>query len=305
MTLQEIALETAKDTDLQSVIQNVKSGTWTNRYGANSTADTFSRCKNELTVFTHENGDLLLHETRLVIPKTLQRKVISIAHEGHQGIVRTKQLLREKVYIDKLVEETCKSCIPCLAATPSHLPEPLQMSKMPDNVMDEVSLDFSGPWPDGKYVMVLMDEYSRFPIVEILNSINANTVIPALDKIFSEYGTPKTLKSDNGPPMNSHAFKQFADYLGFRHRKIIPKHPESNAQVERFNRTLGKSIRASHTQNTCWRQDMYAFLRNYRATTHPSTKQPPCVLFFGRSTNINIPNSPLTAETNVSQSKTC
>ena len=306
MTLQEIALETAKDTDLQSVIQNVKSGTWTNRYGANSTIDTFSRCKNELTVFTHENGDLLLHETRLVIPKTLQRKVISIAHEGHQGIVRTKQLLREKVYfpnIDKLVEETCKSCIPCLAATPSHVPEPLQMSKMPDNVMDEVSLDFSGPWPDGKYVMVLMDEYSRFPIVEILNSINAKTVIPALDKIFSEYGTPKTLKSDNGPPMNSHAFKQFADYLGFRHRKIIPKHPESNAQVERFNRTLGKSIRASHTQNTCWRQDMYAFLRNYRATTHPSTKQPPCVLFFGRSINIKIPNSPLTAETNVSHSK--
>ena len=104
-----------------------------------------------------------------------------------------------------------------------------------DNVIDEVTLDFSGPWPDGKYVMVLMDEYSRFPIVEILKSINAKTVIPALDNIFSEYGTPKTLKSDNGPPMNSHAFKQFADYLGFRHRKIIPKHPK----VERFNRTLG------------------------------------------------------------------
>ena len=42
MTLEEIALETAKDTDLQSVIQNVKSGTRTNRYGANSTVDTFS-----------------------------------------------------------------------------------------------------------------------------------------------------------------------------------------------------------------------------------------------------------------------
>ena len=115
------------------MIQNVKSGTWTNRYGANSTVDTFSRCRNELTVFTHENG-----ETRLVIAKTLQRKVISIAHEGHQRIVRTKQLLREKVYfpnIDKLVEETCKSYIPCLAATPSHVPEPLQMSKMPDKVM--------------------------------------------------------------------------------------------------------------------------------------------------------------------------
>ena len=131
MTLQEIALETAKDTDLQSVIQNVKSGTWTNRYGANSTTDTFSRCKNELTVFTHENCDLLLHETRLVIPKTFQR---SIAHEGHQGIVRTKQLLHEKVYfpnIDKLVEETCKSCIPCLAAIPVIYLNPCKWAKCP------------------------------------------------------------------------------------------------------------------------------------------------------------------------------
>ena len=47
------------------------------------------------------------------------------------------------------------------------------MSKIPDNVFDEVSSDFSRPWPDGKCVMVLMDEYSRFPIVEILNSINS------------------------------------------------------------------------------------------------------------------------------------
>ena len=102
-------------------------------------------------------------------------------------MVRTKQLLRAKVYfpnIDKLVEETCKSCIPCLAATPSYIPETLQMSKLPDNVFVEVSFDFSGPWPDGKYVMVLMDEYSRFPIVEILNLFNAKTVIPILDKIF-------------------------------------------------------------------------------------------------------------------------
>ena len=299
MTLQEIACETANDSDLQTVIQNVKSGTWTNRYGENGTLDTFSRCKNELTVYMHENGDVLLNENKLVIPKSLQRKVISIAHEGHQGIVRTKQLLREKVYfpyMDKLVEETCKNCLPCLASTPKHTPEPLKMSKMPDKVMDEVSLDFSGPWPDGKYIMVLMEEYSRFPIVEILSSINAKTVIPVLDKIFSEVGVPLTLKSDNGAPMNSAEFKQFADYLGYRH-------PESNAQCERFMRTLGKSIRASHTQNTCWRQDMYAFLRNYRATKHPSTKQTPAVLFYGRETNIKLPRSPVNTETDESHVK--
>ena len=63
--------------------------------------------------------------------------------------------------------------------------------------------------------MVQMDEYPRFQIVEILNSINAKTVIPVLDKTFSKYGVPKTLKSDNGPSMSSHLFTQFTDYLWF------------------------------------------------------------------------------------------
>ena len=111
MTLKEIALETSWDNDLQKVIPSVNTGTWTNWYHENGTIDTLARCKNELTVFRHENGDLLLHETRPIIPKSLQKKVILITHEGHQGMVRTKQLLREKVHfpnIDKLVEETCK-----------------------------------------------------------------------------------------------------------------------------------------------------------------------------------------------------
>ena len=51
--------------------------------------------------------------------------------------------------------------------------------------------------------MVVMDEYSRFPIVDIIHSLSAKNVIPHLDKIFSLFRCPVTLKTDNGPPMNS------------------------------------------------------------------------------------------------------
>ncbi|CAC5375380.1 unnamed protein product [Mytilus coruscus] len=70
----------------------------------------------ELTVVPVNDMEIILHDNKIVIPKDLQMRVIDLAHEGHQSIVRTKQLLREKVYfpkIDKLVEQTCKSCIPC------------------------------------------------------------------------------------------------------------------------------------------------------------------------------------------------
>ena len=45
---------------------------------------------------------------------------------------------------------------------------------------------------------------------------------------------PQVVKSDNGPPFNGHEFAQFADYLGFKHRRVTPLWPEANGEVERF-----------------------------------------------------------------------
>ena len=70
--------------------------------------------------------------------------------------------------------------------------------------------------------MVVTDEFSRFPEVEILNSTSARAVIPKLDAIFARQGIPEVLKSDNGPLFNGLEFKNFADYLGFKHRRITP-----------------------------------------------------------------------------------
>ena len=61
--------------------------------------------RTELTVT--QGRELLLRGKRLVVPASLQQKVVGIAHEGHQGMVKTKALLREKVWfptIDKMVK---------------------------------------------------------------------------------------------------------------------------------------------------------------------------------------------------------
>lgn len=45
---------------------------------------------------------------------TLQQRVMQLAHEGHQGIAKTKSLLREKVWfpnIDRRVEAMITNCI--------------------------------------------------------------------------------------------------------------------------------------------------------------------------------------------------
>lgn len=49
--------------------------------------------------------------------------------------------------------------------------------------------------------MVVVDEFSRFPLVELLTSTSAKAVVPKLDAVFSRQGVPDILKSDNGPPL--------------------------------------------------------------------------------------------------------
>ena len=84
--------------------------------------------KNIFSELTLADG-LTMRGERIVVPEKLQKQIIQIAHEGHQGIVRTKQMLRVHVSfpgIDAAVEKHVGRCIGCQATTPSNHREPLQ-----------------------------------------------------------------------------------------------------------------------------------------------------------------------------------
>ena len=162
------------------------------------------------------------------MPTSLQMVVINLGHEGHQGIVKTKMFLWQKVWfpgIGCMVERKITGCIPCQAMTPQHYKQDLSMLQLPNGIWEEVSVDFCGGFPLGESLLVIMDDYSCFPVVRILNSTSANVVISKLDNVFATYGTPRVLCSDNGPPFNSYEFCKFAENLGFKHRKITPHWP--------------------------------------------------------------------------------
>ena len=137
----------------------------------------------------------------------------------------------------------------------------------------------------GHYVLVAIDDYSRSPEVKIVHSTSAKAVLAKLDGFFAAYGVSQVFKSDNGPPFNGHEFAQFADYLGFKHRKVTPLWREANGEVERFMKTFGKVFRT--TSN--WKQQMYQFQRDYRATRHCTTGVAPATALFGRPIRIKLP----------------
>ncbi|XP_020555459.2 uncharacterized protein K02A2.6-like [Oryzias latipes] len=295
MTLTEIKAETLKDPVLQEVSTFIRDNNWHQSHKSlhADMLDRFKRVSEELT--TSPSSDIILRGTRLVIPAALEDRVIQLAHEGHQGVVKTKALLRSKVWfpnIDQKAETAVRDCIACQAATPVTNNEPLRMSPLPETPWHRVSADFCGPFPTGEYLLVIIDEYTRYPVVEIVRSTSANTVIPVMDKVFSLFGIPAVVKTDNGPPFNGDQFSQFATYLGFHHHRTTPLWPQANAAAERFMRTLGKAIRVANSQGIPWKQQLNIFLREYRATPHSTTQSSPAELLFQRQMRTKIPSLP-------------
>ena len=147
--------------------------------------------KEEITINHDNKGPLRV--TRLIIPTSSQKRIIQIAHEAHQGQAKTKAVLRETVWfteIDKQVRMVLEHCLACQATSQPSNPELIRVSPMSDQPWDRVKVDFYGPFPTGHYILVAIDCYSRFPEIEILNTISAQKVISKLDCIFARHGIP-------------------------------------------------------------------------------------------------------------------
>jgi hypothetical protein len=237
----------------------------------------------------------ILRDDRLIIPFSLQNKIIDLAHEGHLGIVKTKKLLRSKVWfprINRLVEEKIKPCLACQASVSTGSRDaPIQMSKMPEAQWLELSLDFYGPIkPMKEYLLVIVDDYSRFPWVEIISSLTGQVVIKKLEHLLSVFGIPEIIRTDNGPPFNSKEFKHFSEQMNIKHRLITPEWPMANGIVESFMKNLGKVLKTASVDKISWKRRLIEFLRNYRSTPHSSTGIPPASLLFKNANTSRLPS---------------
>ena len=107
--------------------------------------------------------------------------------------------------------------------------EPLSMTTLPRGPWVSLSSAFCGPLPSGEYLVNIIDEYFRYPVVQVVRSTSTDTVIPCIEAAFAMFGYPETIKSDNGALFQSKAWSDFLRSCGVRHRKIIPLWPMANS----------------------------------------------------------------------------
>ena len=50
------------------------------------------------------------------------------------------------------------------------------------------------------FLLVIFDDRTRYPEVEVVRNKSAKSTIRCLESIFARHGVPRTIISDNGPP---------------------------------------------------------------------------------------------------------
>ena len=281
LTTKEIEQQSGIDEELCKVRKAVRTGNW------NEVPD-YKHVKDEICII----GCLLLRGQRIIIPSCLRKQILDLAHEGHQGIVKCKSRLRQKVWwpgIDREVEHYVRKCKPCLLMSNSNKPEPLSPTPLPDRPWQHIGVDICGPLPSGENLLVAVDYYSRWFEVGILYSTSANKIVRCLDHWFTSHGLPELIVTDNGVQFTSLEFRDFVRENGICHRKVTPYSPQANGEVERQNRSIMKAIKTIRAEGKDWKKELNTFLKAYRCTPHTVTNFSPAELMYGRKIRTKLP----------------
>ena len=100
--------------------------------------------------------------------------------------------------------------------------QPLEPSTVLSYPWQTINIDFLGPLPNSKYLLVAIDQYSRYTVT--VSSASTNCTISALEKIFSEHGLPQKIMSDNGPPFKNSQISTYMKNSRITHNCVIPPH---------------------------------------------------------------------------------
>ena len=226
---------------------------------------------------------------RVVLPERLRPRYLAELHDGHQGVTRTKGLAREHVWwpgLGKEIESQVSSCIVCAAAGRSPAQVEINPMPWPREPWSRLHLDLAGPFL-GLNFLVIVDSHSKWLEVKIVKSTSSQVIVNKLSKLFSYWGYPHILVSDNGPQFVSEEYAEFCRSHDIHNTTVSPYHPRSNGQAERCVATF-KNFLVKLKDRTNIKQSLNNFLLKYRITPHSMTGQSPSLLMLGRSIRTDL-----------------
>ena len=226
-------------------------------------------------------------------------------HESlcHPGVARMTHFVKSRnlpFSVDdvKRMTQACKQCRECKPQYYS--PEPSHLIKA-TQPFERLNLDFKGPLPSNnrsRFMLTIIDEYSRFPFAFPCEDVSAQTVIKCLSTLFSVFGMPTFIHTDRGSGFMSSELKNFLLQKGIATSRTTSYNPAGNGQIERLNGTLWKTIvlalKTEDLPTSYWQEvllDALHYIRSLLCTATNATPHERMFSYQRKSTSgVSIPS---------------
>ena len=97
------------------------------------------------------------------------------------------------------------------------------------------------------------------------------------------HGPPKELHTDQGSNFESKLFKAVLELLEIDKTRNTPFHPQSDGQVERFNKTLKHMLtKMLEAHEDDWDDQLSVAMMAYRSSIHETTGETPYMMVHGQ-----------------------
>ena len=138
---------------------------------------------------------------------------------------------------------------------------------------------------EGDSHLLIVDYTSRYPVICKLTSMTAQNVIGHLKVIFSEYGWPDTIVSDNGPCYTAEAFTKTMQGYWVNQITSSPHYPQSNGLAENFVQTVKSLLYKAREEGV----DLYKALMIYCNTPLTSNMESLMQILQNRTVRSQLP----------------
>lgn len=237
----------------------------------------------------------------LVVPEELLQAAIEACHTpihaGHVGYERTLKNFRLNFFNNhecSKVQTYCSTCAQCIQNKMKPKRVPIGTFPIPSTPMTALTMDLLGPLPMSdngmRYILVVKDFTTRYVILQALPDKTTVSVACALKaSVFTHYGTPETLLSDNGTEFVSETINLLCKAYNIKKVQTAPYHPASNGLVERVNREINKLLKlyVGQSGHSNWDTYMCDFQLAINNTYNKSIGDTPFFVLYGYDSRQN------------------